>query len=156
MQQLVHIHVDDLARAIAFYSTCFELHVGRDLGANGVELHGTTAPIYLLTKAAGDRATSPVPLDRPPTHWRPLHLDVVVDDVDAVVARALTAGAQLEHPVYTSSWGKLALVTDPFGHGFCLVQFLGSRPPGMGIRLALRLYEFRESSGHTRFPPATE
>ena len=58
-------------------------------------------------------------------HWTPLHLDVVVDDIEAAVARAVAAGARLEEPVSTHAWGRLALMADPFGHGFCLVQFLG-------------------------------
>jgi predicted enzyme related to lactoylglutathione lyase len=50
---------------------------------------------------------------------------MVVDDLDAAVQRSLTAGAVLERPVRTSAWGRLALMSDPFGHGYCLVQFLG-------------------------------
>jgi predicted enzyme related to lactoylglutathione lyase len=48
-----------------------------------------------------------------------------VEDLDAAVARAEAAGAALEAPVTTSAWGRLALMADPFGHGFCLLQFLG-------------------------------
>ena len=33
-------------------------------------------------------------------------------------------GASLERPVRTSVWGKLALLADPFGHGFGLVEFV--------------------------------
>lgn len=126
MQLLVNIDVDDLGRAIDFYTAAFGLHPGRRLGADGVELLGSSAPIYLLAKAAGTRASPDAPQVRDyQRHWTPVHLDFVVDDIDAVVARALTAGARLEQPVRTASWGKLALMADPFGHGFCLVQFLG-------------------------------
>ena len=58
-------------------------------------------------------------------HWTPVHLDFVVDDIESAVQRALEAGARAEQPVKTSNWGKLALMADPFGHGFCFVQFLG-------------------------------
>jgi uncharacterized glyoxalase superfamily protein PhnB len=54
-----------------------------------------------------------------------VHLDFVVDDIEAAVARALKAGAVLERPLSTSAWGRLAIMADPFGHGFCFVQFLG-------------------------------
>jgi predicted enzyme related to lactoylglutathione lyase len=54
-----------------------------------------------------------------------VHLDVVVRDVDAAVARAVSAGATLEGDPQTYGWGKLALLADPFGNGFCLVEFLG-------------------------------
>ncbi|MFC0133761.1 VOC family protein [Massilia eurypsychrophila] len=41
----------------------------------------------------------------------------------AAVQQALTAGAQLEAAVTVHAWGRLALMADPFGHGFCFVQF---------------------------------
>jgi len=27
--------------------------------------------------------------------------------------------------VRTHSWGRIAVMADPFGHGFCLIEFLG-------------------------------
>ena len=54
-----------------------------------------------------------------------MHLDFVVTDIDAAIERAVAAGAVLEQPISTQKWGKLALLADPFGHGFCFVQFLG-------------------------------
>ena len=57
-------------------------------------------------------------------HWTPVHLDVVVNDVDAAVRRAVRAGAVLEQDVRINVWGKIAMLADPFGHGFCLIQFL--------------------------------
>ena len=40
-------------------------------------------------------------------------------------ARALAAGAALESDVSEHAYGRLALLSDPFGHGFCLLQFTG-------------------------------
>ena len=56
-------------------------------------------------------------------HWTPIHLDFVVDDVDAAVARACAAGAKLESAAQPRSWGRIAILSDPFGHGFCLLSF---------------------------------
>ena len=39
--------------------------------------------------------------------------------------RAINAGATLEAPVRSANWGKLAQMADPFGHGFCLIEFVG-------------------------------
>jgi predicted enzyme related to lactoylglutathione lyase len=123
---LVNIDVDDLERAVAFYTAAFGLSVGRRLGPGAVELLGGSAPIYLLGKASGSPAAATAPQRRDYSrHWTPVHLDVVVEDLDAAVARAEAAGAALEAPVTTSAWGRLALMADPFGHGFCLLQFLG-------------------------------
>lgn len=58
-------------------------------------------------------------------HWTPLHLDFVVDDLDAALERALAAGAVLEAAPSQHAYGRLALLHDPFGHGFCLLQFEG-------------------------------
>lgn len=126
MQVLINIDVDDLDRATDFFVRAFDLRVGRRFGAHGVELLGGSAPIYLLPKPAGSRASPRTAQERGyQRHWTPVHLDIVTDDIDAAVARAVAAGARLEEQVRTSSWGKLALMADPFGHGFCLVQFLG-------------------------------
>lgn len=126
MDLMVNIDVDDLGHATRFYVQAFGLTVGRQLGAGVVELLGGSAPIYLLTKAAGSHASRDSDQVRSyDRHWTPVHLDFVVEDIDAAVQRALAAGARQEQPVRSSNWGKLALMADPFGHGFCLVQFLG-------------------------------
>jgi len=58
-------------------------------------------------------------------HWTPVHLDFVVGDLNAAVRRAQAAGATLESESETHEWGRVALMADPFGHGFCLLQFIG-------------------------------
>jgi lactoylglutathione lyase len=58
-------------------------------------------------------------------HWSPVHLDVVVDDLEAALARALAAGARAEGEIRTAAWGRIVTLADPFGHGLCLIQFLG-------------------------------
>lgn len=127
MDLLVNIDVDDLEKAVRFYGTAFDLRVGRRFGAFGVEMLGSSAPVYLLVKQAGTPASDTTRQTRSyDRHWTPAHLDFVVDDIEAAVQRAVRAGARLEKPVATQAWGKLAPMADPFGHGFCFVQFLGS------------------------------
>lgn len=126
MNLLVNLDVDDLDTAIHFYGTALGLTVGRRFGTLGVEMLGSSAPIYLLRKAPGTAASDTTGQRRDYTrHWTPVHLDFVVDDVESALQRAVAAGATLEKPVATQKWGKLALMADPFGHGFCFVQFLG-------------------------------
>jgi predicted enzyme related to lactoylglutathione lyase len=127
MQILVNVDVDDIERAIEFYRAAFGLHLGRRLFAGSVaEMLGTSSTIYLLAKQAGT-----VPWRRAPSvrdyhrHWTPVHLDFEVADVDMAVERAIAAGAQLENEPRSFTWGRLALLSDPFGHGFCLLQFNG-------------------------------
>ena len=119
---LINIDVDDLERATAFYTTALPLRLGRRFGGNGVELLGANSPIYLLAKAAGSEG-APGAARSYGRHWTPVHLDVVVPDLAAAVARAIAAGATEESPAAGHSWGKIAMLADPFGHGFCLVEF---------------------------------
>jgi predicted enzyme related to lactoylglutathione lyase len=126
MQILVNIDVPNLERATAFYCQAFGLMRGRRLGATAMELLGAQAPIYLLQGAPGTPSAGPGTQPRSyARHWSPVHLDFVVDDIDAAIGRAVAAGATLEQPVRGSEWGRLALLADPFGHGVCLVQFVG-------------------------------
>ena len=126
MDILVNIDVDDLPRATRFYEAALGLRAGRRFGDQGVEMLGGTSPIYLLAKPAGTPASSAAPQLRSyERHWTPVHLDFVVEEIEGAVERAVTAGARLENPIATRSWGRLAVLSDPFGHGFCLVQFLG-------------------------------
>lgn len=124
MQLLVNIDVDDLERAIAFYREGLGLGVGRRLGDDGVEMLGGSSPLYLLQKPAGSLAAGAQARNYG-RHWTPVHLDMVVEDVESAVATAVAAGAKLESPIRVNSWGAIAGLADPFGHGFCLLEFRG-------------------------------
>jgi predicted enzyme related to lactoylglutathione lyase len=126
MNLLVNLDVDDLEKAIHFYSSALELMVGRRFGTSGVEMLGSSTPIYLLVKSGGAPASDTTSQRRSyERHWTPVHLDFVVEDIESAVQKAIAVGARLEKPIATHKWGKLALMADPFGHGFCFVQFLG-------------------------------
>ena len=60
MHLLVNIDVDELARAMDFYTRAFDLVIGRRFGDAGVELLGASSTIYLLVKYARQ---APPPLD---------------------------------------------------------------------------------------------
>jgi predicted enzyme related to lactoylglutathione lyase len=47
----------------------------------------------------------------------------VTEDIGAAVERAVAAGAIIEKPVREATWGKIAQFADPFGNGFCLIEF---------------------------------
>jgi lactoylglutathione lyase len=49
----------------------------------------------------------------------------VVDNIEGAVDRARNAGARLESQIRSNSWGKIAMLADPFGHGICLIEFVG-------------------------------
>ena len=126
MNFVVNIDVDDLQKAIQFYGAAFGLKTGRRFGVFGVEMLGGPAPIYLLVKAPDTLASNTTSQQRDyKRHWTPLHLDFVVNEIESAVQKAVSAGARLEQPAATHKWGKLALLADPFGHGFCFIEFVG-------------------------------
>lgn len=125
-QILVNIDVPALDAAVDFYTRALGFTVGRRFGAAAVEMLGAGVPVYLLAKAAGSPVSSDTSQIRGyERHWTPVHLDVVVEDLEAALARAREAGATVEGPVREAGWGRMALLADPWGHGLCLLQFVG-------------------------------
>jgi uncharacterized glyoxalase superfamily protein PhnB len=99
------------------------------LGSGVQELLGASSAIYLLQKDAGSAPWDGSPAGqarRYERHWTPVHLDFVVSDAAAAVDRAVAAGARLEQPIEALAFGRFAVLADPFGNGFCLIEFLGS------------------------------
>ncbi|MNY75304.1 hypothetical protein D3C86_2145520 [compost metagenome] len=39
--------------------------------------------------------------------------------------KAQAAGAKVEQEICQAAYGKIAMLSDPFGNGFCLIQFEG-------------------------------
>jgi predicted enzyme related to lactoylglutathione lyase len=128
MRIIVNIDVDDLEKAIGFYTSVLGLRLGRYLFEGSVaEMLGATSTIHLLSKPSGSAAVPSVLLSREyKRHWTPVHLDFEVENVSATVERAIRAGAKLEGEIQSFPWGRLAVMSDPFGHGFCVLQFLGN------------------------------
>ena len=123
---LINLDVDELDKAVRFYTSALGLKVGRRFGIFGVEMLRSSVPIYLLVKSPGTPASDTSSQRRRyERHWTPVHLDFVVEEIEPAVQGAVIAEAQLEQPIATYKWGKLALMADPFGHGFCFIQFLG-------------------------------
>ncbi|MGH8667489.1 MAG: VOC family protein [Burkholderiales bacterium] len=127
MELVVNIDVEDLGSAIQFYEKALGLRLKRRLFEGTVaELGGAAAPVFLLQKAAGSlpsRSLAEVRSYR--RHWTPVHLDFVVAALAPAVERAVQAGAKSEGPIQSFEWGRQALMSDPFGNGFCLLQWIG-------------------------------
>ena len=119
----VSIDVPSLADGIAFYGQAFGFEVGaRPVpGVAVLKLGGAT--LCLLEKKEGTRP-SPHTADmrRYERHWTPVHLDIHVPDLDAALTRAIAAGARQEQVFRNAEHGSAAFCSDPFGHGFCLIQ----------------------------------
>jgi lactoylglutathione lyase len=122
MKVLINVDVPDLAQAQAFYTVAFGWVAGRRLGGQVQELLGPDVPVYLLCKHAGTQGAGSSQRDYG-RHWTPVHADLVVEDLDTALQRALGAGARLEGEVRAAAWGRIAQLADPYGHGWCLIEF---------------------------------
>ena len=122
MTLMINIDVPDVDTGVRFDTTAFGLSIDRRFGTDFVELLGWPAPLYLLAKAPGTVGAGG-DLRRYDRHWTPVHPDIVVDDLDPAVARAVNAGAVLEAATRNAPYGRIDMLADPFGHGFCLVEF---------------------------------
>lgn len=131
MQLLLNLDVPDLARAERFYCEAFGLRPGRRLGPHALELLGTAVPVYLLEQAADSLATDVggtgvgigTGLRGYQRHWMPIHCDLVVEQIEPALARAIAAGARAEGGIRDEAWGRIVQIADPFGHGWCLLSF---------------------------------
>lgn len=125
MRLLVNIDVPDIEAGIRFYASGLGFRLQRTLFNRSVaELALGPSNIYLIEHPAGTEAIPGLRRARTyERHWTPVHLDLIVEDVDSAVAQAMAAGAVRSGEQTSHPWGKLAPLSDPFGHGFCLLQF---------------------------------
>jgi len=119
----VSVDVPSLADGIAFYGQAFGFEVSATPVPGVAVLKLGSATLCLLEKKEGSRP-SPHTTDmrRYGRHWTPVHLDIHVPDLDAALARAISAGARQEQVFRNEEHGSAAFCSDPFGHGFCLIQ----------------------------------
>jgi len=116
--------VHDGAAALAFYCQVFgaseTMRIATDGKVGHAELMLGSAPLMLSDEFPERDVIGPLTVG-----GSPVCLMLYVDDVDAVVARALAAGATLLRPVedqfYGDRGGKLR---DPFGHVWWLASHI--------------------------------
>jgi uncharacterized glyoxalase superfamily protein PhnB len=112
-----HLVCAGASDAIDFYKRAFGAEEMMRLpGPDGKLMHGCISiggsPVMLVDENLEWGMQSPKTLKGTPVT---IHLNV--DDVDAVVARAVEAGATITMPVDDMFWGdRYGVVEDPFGH----------------------------------------
>ena len=120
---VVNIDVPELEPAIEFYEAAVGAKLRRLLDDDVAELEYGATLLFLLRKPAGTAATPTGRVRELGRHWTPVHVDFVVDDLDAAVARAVGAGAKRESELIEWRGSKCVSFSDAFGHGFCLIEF---------------------------------
>jgi PhnB protein len=116
-----YLIVSDATRAIEFYKRAFGATESFRLGAPGgkvghAELRFGDSTVMLADEFPEVEARGPQTIG-----GSPVHLLLYVEDVDAVFAAALDAGAIEARPVQDQFYGDRAgNLTDPFGHSWTI------------------------------------
>lgn len=112
-----HLVCRGAAAAIDFYTKAFEaVELARLPGPDGRLMHALlkigNAVLMLVDEYPEQGALSPLSLN-----GSPVTIHLYVEDVDATVAKAIAAGAQITMPVADMFWGdRYGILKDPFGH----------------------------------------
>jgi predicted enzyme related to lactoylglutathione lyase len=127
-----YIEVTEAERGIVFYCDGLGLTVRRRLSPRWIELAGANLKIFLLADRpdVADLGTTHAKRDYS-RHWTPVHLDFVVSDLDAMVARLTARGGTLDRAIKHREYGRIANMADPFGNGFDLIEFSGAGYDGV-------------------------
>jgi len=136
-----HIVVQDAGRAATFYREAF--------GAEELERIPTPDGriMSLQLRVAGsvlhvaDEFPEMGVLAPPSIGGTPVVLALDVADADAVVARAVTAGAEVRQPVQDMFWGdRHGQIEDPFGHRWNISQHVRDVPHDEVVAAAAKLF----------------
>ena len=110
----VRYMVDDTKAAIAFYTT----HLGFTLISDASPAFADVkrGDLRLLLAGPGSSAARPMPDGRRPEPGAWNRIQLVVDDINAEVARLRAAGVRFRNDVITGPGGAQVLVEDPSGN----------------------------------------
>ena len=112
-----YIVVKDAARAIEFYVQTFGGTETFRLAAPGGKIGHAEIALGNATLMLADEHPDFGALSPATVGGSPVRMHLTVDDVDAVVTRALAAGATLLRPVKDEFYGeRTGMILDPFGH----------------------------------------
>jgi catechol 2,3-dioxygenase-like lactoylglutathione lyase family enzyme len=120
----VRYMVDDVAEALAFYTT----HFGFETGIVAAPAFADVARGNLRVLLSGPASSAGRPMDDGtvpgPGGWNRLHF--VVDDLDAEIDRLERAGVRFRNAVVRGPGGRQVLVEDPSGNLIELFQPVGA------------------------------
>jgi len=135
-----YLIIRNAAAAIEFYQVAFgateRMRMGAPGGAIGhAELLIGGSLVMLADEMPGMGYSSPEAVG-----GTPVSLMLYVGDVDAVVERAVAAGATLSRPVADQFYGdRSGTVIDPFGHVWTIATHIEDVPPDEMRRRAAAL-----------------
>lgn len=119
----VRYMVDDVAAAVTFYTTFLEFEVLTSFAPAFADIK--RGNLRLLLSGPSSSAGRPMPdgAKPGPGGWNRIHL--LVDDIEAEVARLRAAGARFRNDILSGPGGKQVLLQDPAGNVVELFQPAG-------------------------------
>lgn len=120
----VHLSIDvpNLEQGLRFYGRVFGfVETARPFPTMAI-LDANTATVCMHEKAAGTQS-SPGGTDRRryERHWTPVHMDLHVPDLDAVLDKVRAENGVVELEFRNHGPKPAAFCSDPFGNGFCVI-----------------------------------
>jgi predicted enzyme related to lactoylglutathione lyase len=120
----VHVSIDvpDLEAGLRFYGEVFGFaETARPFPTMAI-VDANNVSVCMHQKAAGSRSSSAgAERRRYERHWTPVHLDLHVEDFDAVLTEVRAHGGTIENEFRTEGPKPAAFCSDPFGNGFCVI-----------------------------------
>ena len=120
----VHISIDvaDLEAGLRFYTEVFGfVETARPFPTMAI-LDANNVSVCMHEKAGGSNSSSAgSDRRRYERHWTPVHLDLHVEDFDAVLSKVRAQGGAIENEFRTQGPKPAAFCSDPFGNGFCVI-----------------------------------
>jgi predicted enzyme related to lactoylglutathione lyase len=120
----VHASIDvpELEAGLRFYGEVFGfVETARPFPTMAV-LDANNLSVCMHEKVSGSNSSSRgSELRRYERHWTPVHLDLHVEDFDAVLDEVRARGGAIENEFRTQGPMPTAFCSDPFGNGFCVI-----------------------------------
>jgi len=118
----VCIDCSDMDSAIQFYTKALGCELINE-GEEYSELVSDGLTIYLGKNAAGTNPLMSGEAVRSyERHWTPVHLDFIVTNIEECIPLIEQYGGVKEGDK-NGEWGSIAFCADPFGNGFCVMQY---------------------------------
>lgn len=118
----VCIDVSNIEIAIKFYTQALGCELVKE-GEEYTELSFDGLKMYLAKRDSGSNplivGESSRNFER---HWTPVHLDFHVSNIESCVDKINELGGKKEGES-SGDWGSVAFCADPFGNGFCVMQY---------------------------------
>lgn len=120
----VHVSIDvpNLEQGLRFYREVFGfVETARPFPTMAI-LDGNNVTVCMHEKATGTLSSGePTATRHYDRHWTPVHLDLHVEEFDAVLEKVRAEGGTIEREFRDQGPKPAGFCADPFGNGFCVL-----------------------------------